>query len=78
MLAEYERLKHKLEPQEAQSFIRRIISLNSNIVYWTKQLETNQIEGQSLNRLEAQVEIKRCNMLLSIVAKDLKKVEARN
>lgn len=73
MLEVFERLKYKMEPQEIHAFNIRIMSLNSNIVYWTERLSYESKAEQQ----EAQTELNRCNILLTIVAKDLKKVEAK-
>jgi len=68
-----ETVKHKLERVEIEAFYRRITSLQSNIVYWTNRL------GHELasERQEADKELKRCNDLLKLVDKDLKKAEGK-
>lgn len=67
MLTILENLKDRLEPREISDFNRRIASLNSNIVYWNKQL--------SIDRTEAQFELNRCRGFLTKIAKELKKIE---
>ena len=65
---------YPLRPEEQakiEAFHRRITSLNSNIIYWTKRLT----HESTSERKEADYEIKRCLELLKKVDKDLKKVE---
>jgi hypothetical protein len=62
-------VKSKLEPVEVQAFHRRIISLQSNLTYWSNR----QSHEKASERQEAKEEFRRCEQLLVAVMKDMRK-----
>ena len=67
-----EKLRDKLGNHEFEDFHRRIISLQSNLVYWHKRLLHEEISSE---KQEAVKELERCKDLLRLVEKDMKKAE---
>jgi hypothetical protein len=69
-----DKLKAKLMTVEYNAFYGRIISLHSNLIYWTNRLS----HSVSSEQAEAKSELARCQDLLRLALKDLEKIAKKH